>query len=126
MYACVCVRAHVSVYVSMCACVCPCVRVYVSVCLSPSQPRPAVYHSPNRTINVYTNAPGVRLEVNGKPVSSVQKVAFFGQVCMGVGVCVWGCMGVCMGVGGCTTWHSSDRCADVFVWVCVFDYPYLG
>ena len=45
------------------------------------QPAPAVYSKSNqsRTINVYTNAPGVRLELNGKPITGVQPVQFFGQ-----------------------------------------------
>jgi len=45
------------------------------------QPRPAVYSKTNhtRTINVYTNAPGVRLQLNGKDITPVQKIEFFGQ-----------------------------------------------
>lgn len=43
------------------------------------QPAPAVYHTPNRTINVYTNAPAVRLELNGRPITDEQQVAYFGQ-----------------------------------------------
>ena len=33
----------------------------------------------SRNINVYTNAPSVRLELNGKPFAPAQKVEFFGQ-----------------------------------------------
>lgn len=43
------------------------------------QPAPAVYSTHTRTINVYTNAAAVRLELNGKPVASAQPVEFFGQ-----------------------------------------------
>ena len=43
------------------------------------QPRPAVYHDSTRSINVYTNAPGVRLVLNGSPIGTHQAVEFFGQ-----------------------------------------------
>jgi hypothetical protein len=48
------------------------------------QPAPAVYKRTNRTINVYSNAPGVRLEINGKAATGVQKVEFFGQAVFSV------------------------------------------
>ena len=48
------------------------------------EPAPAVYHRTDRRINVYTNAKGVKLELNGKPLAPVQPVEFFGQATFNV------------------------------------------